>query len=188
MSEIPGPVVPPSVPHPPGKARAVVPPYPNLGPEPLDDPGRSWPWLAIPGLIILLVVLTAWRRSRNRVRRGPTNPRDLVVEREVRPEDSPPDTIVALAESVREALVSRFGETWRAKTSEEIGDDPGTIDAFGPETASRLVVLLREADRFKFAELGSVAPLGHREELELWAVWASDFVADAGARSTITGK
>jgi hypothetical protein len=93
--------------------------------------------------------------------------------------------IVALAEAARGALVERFGASWRAKTTEEIAADASPAEAFGPETAARLVALLGEADRVKFSGEGGDA---QGVEADAWAAWVESFVAAAGARSTINAR
>lgn len=189
MNPTDGPAGPPRNTRPAGKAGALVPPYPNLGPEPFDEPGLPWSWLvglgSVTTLALLMAGLRLTRSRRRRVRRKPQGQADHPGSEE---QESPRGEIVALSDAVRAALVSRFGPTWQAKTSEEIGNDPEVLDAFGPETAGRLVVLLREADRLKFAAAGSVGPSDQCEGLESWADWAADFVSAAGARSIKTGK
>lgn len=170
-----------------GRPAALVPPRPNLGPEPFPEPEPVWPWLAGPAVAVGLL-LAGLRLRRRRRRAG-----SPAVHA---PPDAPaPGTsaggVVAHADAVRAALVARFGATWRAKTTEEIAGDPGPAEAFGTATAERLNLLLREADRAKFSGPGTgtgegspgAGPQG--DEADAWVAW---FVAGAGARSTSNEK
>ena len=93
--------------------------------------------------------------------------------------------LIELSGKVRGALVERFGEAWRAKTTEEIATDPALSEVFGPETAARLIAILSEADRLKFA---AEETCPQREDADDWAAFVSGFLAAAGARSMTTGK
>jgi hypothetical protein len=170
-----------------GTSAALVPPRPNLGPEPLDETRPPWALLIGLGIAGSLLGSWAWRRWR-RPRRS----------RGLEPPGSPgsgestaastKEPIVAQATAARDALVARFGPAWRAKTTEEIAADPAPVEAFGTEMAERLVALFREADRAKFAtaRLSEAGP--QRADADEWALWVAAFVASAGATSTIKGK
>ncbi len=161
----------------------LVPPRPNLGPEPSTNRpcrGAGSPRLAI---AITLLVAWIWRRLLRRpgaTGRGPA----------ARPVAFYPtanqDDVVALAETARAALVARFGAPWRARTTEEVAADSGLVEALGAGTVERLVALLRAADRSKFAV--ESPDLQRDDDAEAWALWVASFVAAAGASSTINGK
>jgi hypothetical protein len=168
----------------------LVPPRPNLGPEPLVDSSGAPGWLAA-GLFAAVVIalgLAAWRRARRR-RADRRRDRQALLRAIRLPEGRAlmgrAEAIVSLAYAVRAALVADFGELWRAKTSEEVAADQALSGALSPETRSRLVVFLQLADRAKFS--GADLDLSYRD-IEDWALWVKDFVMDADARSTITGK
>jgi hypothetical protein len=159
----------------------LVPPRPNLGPEPIAET-RSFSWPLGVALALVAALFTAWVWTKRRSRKAgsgkvPSSPID----------DTTSDTtgIVALAESARAALVARFGADWRARTTEEVADDAGLAESIGPEAVGQLVALLREADRVKFA---GVASPPQRSDVEAWALWVASFVAAAGASSTTRGK
>lgn len=153
----------------------MVPPRPNLGPEPLTEPGSAWRWIAILTCLVVLGIGLA-------VRTWGKWPRTARIPG---PIEKPPTRnlapIVVLAEIARDSLVVRFGASWRAKTTEEIADDNVLAETIGAEDAGRLVALLIEADRVKFS-VETASDQGG----EVWADWVEAFAA--GARSTITGK
>jgi hypothetical protein len=178
-----GPGVPP--PSPPSQATAVlVPPRPNLGPEPFET-SAPWRWAAGPAAVGLAVVAAAWWA---RSRRGTRRPTTTVKEPMEATRPSPDEAILALADRAREALVSRFGESFRAKTTEEVAPNPDVVSSFDAETRERLAELLRHADLVKFAGRGvGVSPEDFTEAGQ-WAEWVEGFVVVAGARSTTRGK
>jgi hypothetical protein len=170
----------------PGSPGSLVPPCPNLGPEPFDSLTIPSIWLALPAILILAtVVLVSLRLLRGRLRgktgKGPARQGQP-------PPDSSADVLIELSGRVRVALVERFGETWRAKTTEEISSDPALSEVFGRETAARLVAILSEADRLKFAAEETVETRPQSEDADDWAAFVSGFLAAAGARSMTTGK
>jgi hypothetical protein len=61
------------------------------------------------------------------------------------------ERLIALAGTLRSALAERFGEGWRAKTTEEIAASPELAGELGVDGASSLVDFLRLADLAKFA-------------------------------------
>lgn len=171
----------------PGRPAALVPPHPNLGPEPFPEPGSVgvWPWLT--GLALAAGLFAGLLGSRRR-RRATARARGGLSD--TRLPGSPAGGVVALAEAARAALVARFGEPWRTKTTEEIAADPAPAGAFGVETAATLIALLGEADRLKFSGGGSPGAGLQGEGGEDWAAWVAGLVAgvEAGARSTINEK
>jgi hypothetical protein len=176
-------------PFPPASAGALVPPRPNLGPEPLEPEPSAWPALACLGLALVLAAL-AWWRWAGRLKKRRAVP--VGADGEPAPLDgdaaSPRLRMVALSAAVREALATRFDETWRAKTTEEVAESPDLARAIGAEEAERLVAFLRAADRVKFApEIPEESPALQREAVDAWVPWASAFIA-AGASSKIRGK
>lgn len=170
----------------PGTPGSLVPPCPNLGPEPLDSSTISSIWLVIPAiLIVVTVLLVSLRLLRGRLRgktgKGP--------DRQARPTPgTSADVLIELSGKIRGTLVERFGEAWRAKTTEEISSEPALWEVFGRETAERLVAILSEADRVKFAAEEMVETRSQSEDADDRAVFVSGFLAAAGARSMTTGK
>lgn len=169
----------------PEPARVLVPPRPNPGPEPLDRAEPSWPWPVVAGVVVGLVALAVWKgRGRVRSREGRPAVRSAPGE-----SSTPRARMVGLSAAVREALVVRFDETWRAMTTEEIASNPTVSEVFGAEEAERLVAFLSAADRVKFATPGDAGggADAQREAVEAWLDWASRFAA-AGAMSSRSGK
>lgn len=156
----------------------LVPPRPNLGPEPLN---RSSPWDAWPipaGLAVFGLVF--WIARRIRARRN--QPRRMTVPAP----PVPADPIEALADSVRARLVARFGEAWRARTTEEIAGSPAIAEALGPDAFARLVAFLQAVDVVKYSGRERADSDAIRAA---WSEWAAHFLSGAeGARSTSTGK
>jgi LPXTG-motif cell wall-anchored protein len=157
-------------------ATPVLPPRPNLGPEPWPEP--AWPSSTIATLAIGLLVLGLlgwglWRRRRRETPRG---------EPATRESTPPAPPMIAWSEAIRAALVARFGPSWAAKTTEEILDDPDLVAILSTEHRQRLTRFLHEADRAKFA--------GETDQGEDWSAWVADFSATivaAGTTSRIKG-
>lgn len=147
---------PPPGPTPPTTAEPVLPPRANLGPEPWPDSSEGIGWgLVFLGLVVLVAISFAlWMRSRRNRRRA-----DLQKSErgQTRPPafPSPIDRRIRRAERLRDALITAFGPSWSAKTTEEIAADPALPTRLGPEPSARVVAILADADRAKFAGLSS---------------------------------
>ena len=177
-------------------ATTLVPPYPNLGPEPMSRSYDLPPvWVLLPGL--LAVLFAALHLSRIARRRTPTarasgSPTAGLDRRSSA--DSALDRVVELSDTFRETLVGRFGEAWRAKTTEEIAQEPQLHEALGTDAAGGLLAFLHIADLAKFA--GDRLP-GYLPEVELALQRAEASAAEwvaalapagaAAARSIIKG-
>jgi hypothetical protein len=163
----------------------ILPPRPNLGPEPWPEP--AWPAGWIAGAVIaaaLILVAAWWSRRRRRRRRARPNPPE--ASGAIGSPATPEGRLVALAEAARAALIVHFGDHWVAKTTEEVVAAPALAADVGPERVARLAELLRAADRAKFA--GAADEDGQGEG---WDAWVADFaaaLAAAGATSRIKGK
>jgi hypothetical protein len=159
-----------------------VPPRPNRGPEPLSPPNGSADGI-VAGLVALaLIASIAWRIARARARqRLPKRRTGSALDAD----DMNRDPLIAGSIAVREALATRFGAAWLAKTTEEIADDPALRELLEPDRAARLVAALQEADRAKFAE----TPEG--PEHAAAAAYLEELVPSIGvaaARSRMSGK
>jgi hypothetical protein len=127
--------------------RTLVPPRPNLGPEPwTTSPPLSpfWLFLAIPSSAV--VVWAFWkllRRGLARSRAADATPDE--------PDITPRGRLVALSMSTKNALAARFGATWRAKTTEELAAEPMLAAVLGPAPLKELIEFLDRIDRLKFA-------------------------------------
>ena len=148
-------------------AEEIVPPRPNLGPEPwVDPPGwarRSGPWLATSGL---LIALAWWRLERRRRLRALRPMLDGSEEVPPPPDRTPRRRMIDASGAVRLALIEAFGPGFGSKTTEEIAADPGLQ---GRADIEELVAFLRLADRAKFAGDESI-------EAEHAIAWADGFI------------
>lgn len=170
-----------SGPEEPTRAEGLVPPRPNLGPEPWPDrpggtTGLGW-WGVALGLLLVLA-LARWRR---RLNARPADP-DKTPDHIDTPEPTPRQRLIAASEGVRDALIAAFGPAWASKTTEDIAADPAPSGRLGPDDSERLIEFLRLADRAKFAGESPKSV----EDWEGWAVGFRDSLA--GATSRISGK
>ncbi len=166
----------------PTSAESLVPPRPNLGPEPWPESPR-WAdaagWWGASLALILLILLALWRRRR----RPGAGLAMAFLSPSIDPDCPPRQRLIASSEVIRGALIGAFGPTWGSKTTEEIGDDPSLLERIDPLEVERLVAFLRLADRAKFAS-------GEPESPDDWEAWAAGFVEGlaAGATSRSSGK
>jgi len=140
----------------------LVPPRPNLGPEPWD--GDGWSAWASPALALAAAAALTWlewrARGRRRSSRLPPPPAD----------DAPPEErLLALCDRLRADLAERLGPTLRARTTEELAADPRVAELLGADLP-RLAEILGAGDRFKFARRPA-ADLADR--LPEWTAWAA---------------
>jgi hypothetical protein len=174
-----------------GAGAVLVPPRPNLGPEPMPGRLSTSGWIGIWLIGASLSVGLFWwlrrsywpRRSERARPRGPAGD-DVPAG----PFASRRDQMTAWSAEVRGTLADRFGEHWRARTTEEIAGDVSLIERLGDETAARLVRFLIDADRAKFDDREGLQP----PLVDAVPEWVAGFVASsvpaAGARSMINGK
>jgi hypothetical protein len=168
--------------EPPEETVSLIPPHPNLGPELLQDSSRFDAWSIATALAI--VALLSWVIWRFRTRRKQSNAE--AIPGHLAPPDTPAAAVDAFAQSVRTRIITRFGETWRARTTEQIAGDPGIAEALGPDEFAKLVTFLREVDVLKYSGHDDTNP---EAILARWSDWAAHFVAEAaGARSATTAK
>jgi hypothetical protein len=179
------------------RTSVLVPPYPILGPEPMER--QDWQavaWALAGGLVAVLIGTALLIRSRRRSATRTKQPDPSVTEAERQSAGvTARERVVELSESVREALVARFGESWRAKTTEEIASEPSLADTLGVPLAEHLIDFLQVADLVKFAAdrlpgyLPKLEPDLQRAEAEAGA-WLEALAAEgsAGANSTINGE
>jgi hypothetical protein len=151
-------------------ARVVIPPRPNLGPEPWSEQ-RPEPFplaevtFATAALLLVMVLAAAWRRRRRTTRLRTASASPLAL-----PSGGDPSArLVILAGQARETLAARFGPSLRARTTEEIAADPRLRESLGDSHFVPIVRLLATADRWKFAPLPK-GPLGESafEDLSRW--------------------
>ncbi len=174
---------------PPSRA-VLVPPRPNLGPEPLPPSRLSTGPLVLGGLALaFLIAIALVARRRRRPRRSRTTATQAPPRARNGDPSSPRDRMIDWSDAVREALVARFGPAWRAKTTEEIAVEDALVPALGDEQAALLVRFLAAADRLKFAQEGEPAREPAAHSVEDWEPWVAAFVIpEAGASSKTKGK
>jgi hypothetical protein len=160
--------------------KTLVPPRPNLGPEPW--PGSSsletvWLFLgiailAVAAWLLSRIVLRRLRRSRHGA--APPEPHD----------GSPRGRLVALSTSAKSSLASRFGPAWRAKTTQELATESALRELLGPEKLAELIEFLDRIDRLKFApERPSQNGLTLEGELVAWNPRVTGLIARIEARA-----
>lgn len=173
--------------------RAVlVPPRPNLGPDPYPQGAVSPKAFTAAGVGLvfgLLVILWVRRRLKKKRRAAPVPtvaPRPTLAD-----PSTTRDWMIVWSDNVRDALVERFGPAWRAKTTEEISTDERLADALGSEQATQLLVFLNEADRAKFAPEADATWALDDERANDWRDWVTLFLQpppDAKATTGSNGK
>jgi hypothetical protein len=145
--------------------RGLVPPQPNLGPEPWPSgPPVTTIVLATAAFVVFLAGLRWWRLGRRR-RPSPAGAGLPVGTAECTPRDQ----IIALSAELRQALALRLGPVWRAKTTEEVAIDQELESLLGREHLEELSRFLDRVDRLKFAPERS-APREQALESQL-AAW-----------------
>jgi hypothetical protein len=160
--------------------RSLVPPRPNLGPEPWP---KSSPlvglWVVLGILFLAVAAGLIWRMVRRRGARaiqGSPAPSALDV--------TPRGRLVALSTSTKNALASRFGSTWRAKTTEELAAESVLKDVLGPEMLGQLIEFLDRIDRLKFApERPNHNGRSLPEELAAWDPRVAGLIARIEAKA-----
>lgn len=132
----------------PASARTLVPPRPNLGPEPWNEPDPiALYWLFGAALASLLAAWFAWKRlAQTRYNLRGFHPSST----------QPPDTstrgrLFALSQSMRDAMARQFGPAWRAKTNEELSTEPRLAAQLGLDQLQEMIQILNDIDRLKFA-------------------------------------
>ena len=141
----------------PANARGLVPPRPNLGPEPWSDPPPIALLLWVAGALACLVLIWFARRRLRRSRVG----RAGAHLSNYGPSDTTPrGRLVAHSHSIRDVLANQFGTAWRAKTTEELAADPRLAEVLGQDQLQALIRFLDQVDQLKFAPERS----NHRHE------------------------
>lgn len=161
----------------------MVPPRPNLGPEPWSETrfeGITFS-RAAPITAVLLFLVTAWILLRRRAvrRRHAAPPADAEVL-----DDTPSARLLRLAERARETLATRFGPPLRARTTEEIATDATLREALSEVDFGQLIDLLSLADRWKFALAPENAAVIRDEDLSRWEAWCEALPAGPRSRSS----
>jgi hypothetical protein len=128
--------------------RALVPPRPNLGPEPWSEPEPIAGVCLLAGLLAALFLAAGFLTLRRRARARAARSR---VASQPQVDATPRGQLVALSDSIRQDLTNRFGTAWRAKTTEELSADSLLVQALGRQHLDELIRFLDQIDRLKFA-------------------------------------
>lgn len=161
--------------------RMLVPPRPNPGPEPWSEV-RSSQWSVLAALLLAMWLVVGWTILRRR--RQHHGVRNAASGRVVSVDDSPSAKLLILAEEVRGTLITRFGPTMRARTTEEIAADPQVKEILGEQRLDPLIRLFEEADHWKFAtQPGNGREQSLLENLSGWDAWHRALLADSAARA-----
>ncbi len=144
----------------------LVPPRPNLGPEPWSE---TQSMRAVYVALALLVILSSatlygvWRHRRSVRAKGEKRP--LFDQ----PDATPRQRLIGLWGSLREALADRLGASYRARTTEELGADEKLGELLGEELFNQLIHFLDQIDQLKFAPVRTPCDQDAREqELVEW--------------------
>ncbi|RUL87317.1 hypothetical protein [Tautonia sociabilis] len=166
----------------------LLPPRPNPGPEPWHGPGVDG-WWAVPiSAAIVLVGLGIALRARRRRRSHPARVSSAIPATRPSSSSSPADRLVARAEAIREAIITAFGPSWAARTTEELASSPELADRIGADRSCRVIALLAEADRVKFSGEVPSEDQGDPEDLDRWVAEILAALSAAGATSTSIGR
>jgi hypothetical protein len=159
-----------------------------------DWPAVAWALAAALLAVVIVTALVIRSRGRSATKAKQPDPSAAGPERQSAAVTAR-ERVVDLSESVREALAARFGESWRAKTTEEIASEPSLAKTLGALSAEHLIGFLQVADLVKFAAdrlpgyLPEIEPDLQRAEAAAGA-WLEALAAEgsAGANSTIKGE
>lgn len=170
------------------EVRGLVPPRPNLGPEPWRDvrPGSR---LLLPAVLVAFAVVAlllglAWRR-----RRAALLARRTLADLAVAAPPTPRDRLVELSESIRDALTVPFGTSGRAKTTEELASDERLAGLLGDDDFRELIRFLDRIDVLKFAaERGDNGQAELEELLSSWEPRIATLDARIRARPKARGR
>jgi hypothetical protein len=148
------------------KARGLVPPRPNLGPEPWREPDSLPRPLLAMAIILVAILLVAWAWRRRSLRAGGAGTPTVAPSAA---DPGPRGQLVGLSETIRNALAEQFGHSLRARTTEELSADERLVQLLGEERFRELMQFLDRVDRIKFAP---ESPADQVEALrEAWMTW-----------------
>ena len=169
-------------------ATPLVPPRPNLGPEPMHSPASHLgTLLGLAAATIILGALIVRLMRRSRKKRTQISVSDRTTDSKPALSSDPRIRLIIFAEMLRNALVERFGPHWAAKTTQEILAETQLDALLGSERLEQLAHVLREGDRAKFSWKLCEATQG--EDLEpLVRALVDEITRAAGATSMIKGK
>ncbi|MFI5457230.1 MAG: hypothetical protein ACHRXM_17430 [Isosphaerales bacterium] len=160
--------------------RVLVPPRPNLGPEPWPgDQPIAWILGATGAVASLVLAWFFW----SLIRRGRARSRRTTLASRNGPDPTPRGQFVALSDSIREVLIRQFGTAWRAKTTEELSADAQLEHALGREPLQELIRFLDQVDHLKFApERSNHHDESLQQELATWQPRVADLLKTIQAK------
>lgn len=152
----------------------IVPPRPNLGPEPWDD-RAAVDWIIVIVFVIFIIYFLFFCykiymdiKNSRRLRRESAAGESA--------NDDPKAVWVEWSNRVRAALDLEFGAGHSARTTEEIEADPVIETGLNAERRDRLIAFLRAADLAKF---GGESIALKTETLSDWQTWIEEFCRDS---------
>ncbi|HKI17023.1 MAG TPA: hypothetical protein VKA15_04055 [Isosphaeraceae bacterium] len=128
--------------------RGLVPPRPNLGPEPWSETQSMravYVALALGVILASAALYGVWRHRR--IARGKAKKRPAAERQGA----TASERLIGLSGSLRAALTDRFGTSYRARTTEELSADLELGQLLGGESFEQLIQFLDQIDRIKFA-------------------------------------
>ena len=141
----------------PAVGRGLVPPRPNLGPEPWSDAQSlavAFILATALGGLLIAWVFWIWRKK--------TKARTRSDHKTLSPHDATPQgRLVACSSSIRETLADRFGTAWRAKTTQELATEDTLVEVLGEEQLDELIRFLDFVDHLKFAADARPTTMNH---------------------------
>lgn len=152
----------------------IVPPRPNLGPEPWDDHAAVDWIIAIIFVIFIMNFFFYCYQMFLDLKNVRRLKRESAADESAN--DDPKAVWVAWSNRVRAALDLEFGASHSARTTEEIEADPAIKSGLSAERRDRLIAFLREADLAKFA--GESIALD-AETISAWETWVVEFCRDS---------
>lgn len=148
----------------------IVPPRPNLGPEPWDDRSSTDLFVIIAFALFIINVLLFFYKLLMELR---TSARSKSSSLTASPANDDPQAVwVAWSNRVRAALDREFGAGHSARTTEEIEDDSAIKTGMNADRRDRLIAFLRAADHAKFG--GESIALDPETRLK-WDDWVQEF-------------
>lgn len=148
----------------------ILPPRPNLGPEPWDDRSFTDLFIIIAFVLFVINALLFIYKLLMDIRGSARSNRSSSTENPAN--DDPKAVWVAWSNRVRAALDREFGAGHSARTTEEIEGDSAIKTGMNADRRDRLIAFLRAADQAKF---GGESIALDPETRSIWDDWVQEF-------------